>query len=366
MILDMNYWTKVIRKIIILVITILGIYFTFKLAVFYMPFLVALIISLMIEPIIRFLMRKIKLRRRTSAIIVFIIALGIIIGGLAWGIITLITEASNMLANLNIAFGKIYNFTQDIIGKIDFNKFNLSAEIMQIINNSTTDLISTASEWVKKILTTLVNSLTSLPTIGIYIVITILALYFICTDKIYMLDQLEHHLPSLWVKKIVKHTKELTKSLGCYLKAEATLVLISFIISVVGLYCFKFVGLNIAYPLIAAIGIAMVDALPIFGSGTVMVPWAIFSACNGDVTLGISILVLWGIMSIVRQLVEPRIVSKQIGIHPIFTLIAMYTGFKIMGVTGFILGPIILIILKNIFATTIDKGFMKSIFEREI
>ena len=366
MIIDMNYWTKVLRKIIILGITILGIYLSFKLAVFYMPFLVAFIISLIIEPIIRFFMKKVKLKRKTSAIIVFFIVIGIIIGLLIWGIATLIAEASSMLDNINIVFSKVYTKSQELISNIDFSRLNVSTEVTQIFTNSTSDIIGSASEWAKKILTTLVNTLTSLPTIGLYIVITILALYFICTDKIYMLDQLEHHLPSKWVKKLVKHTKELVKSLGCYLKAEATLVLISFIISIIGLYIFKIFGLSVQYPLIAAIGIAFVDALPIFGSGTVMVPWAIFSACNGDIKLGLAILILWGIMSIVRQLIEPRIISKQIGIHPIFTLIAMYTGFKLIGIGGLILGPIILIILKNIFATTIDKGFMKFIFEREI
>lgn len=70
-------------------------------------------------------------------------------------------------------------------------------------------------------------------------------------------------------------------------------------------------------------------------------------------------------MSIVRQLIEPKIVSKQIGIHPIFTLIAMYTGFKFIGILGMLIGPIILIVLKNIFSTLIDKGIMKSIFDRE-
>ena len=71
-------------------------------------------------------------------------------------------------------------------------------------------------------------------------------------------------------------------------------------------------------------------------------------------------------MSIVKQLLEPKVVSGQIGIHPIFTLIAMYTGFKIIGIVGTLIGPIILIILKNIFASMIDKGVAKSIFEREI
>ena len=70
-------------------------------------------------------------------------------------------------------------------------------------------------------------------------------------------------------------------------------------------------------------------------------------------------------MSIVRQVIEPKVVSGQIGIHPIFTLIAMYTGFRAIGVLGMLVGPIILIILKNIFSTIIDKGIMKSIFDRE-
>ena len=92
--------------------------------------------------------------------------------------------------------------------------------------------------------------------------------------------------------------------------------------------------------------------------------WFYFFVCTGDFTLAIAILVLWVIISVVRQFLEPRIVSGSIGIHPIFTLIAMYTGFKFIGILGMIIGPIILIILKNIFATFIDKGVFKSIFER--
>ena len=185
-----------------------------------------------------------------------------------------------------------------------------------------------------------------------------------CTDKIYMLDQIEHHLPEKWVKKLTSHIKAITKALGCYLKAQAKLILISFVISLIGLTIFSVVGLNINYPLLAAIGIAIVDALPIFGSGTAMVPWAIISACNGNVKLGIAILALWIVMSVVRQIIEPKIVSGQIGIHPIFTLIAMYTGFRFLGFIGLFVGPIALIILANIYEVRIDRGFVKSIFEK--
>lgn len=99
--------------------------------------------------------------------------------------------------------------------------------------------------------------------------------------------------------------------------------------------------------------------------GTVMLPWAIISAFNGDITLAIGVFVLWIIMSIVRQFLEPKIVSSNLGVHPIFTLIAMYTGFRFSGILGLFLGPILLIILKNIFSGMIDKGVMKSFFLRE-
>lgn len=365
LILDFNYWLKVIKKLLVLSIGIFLIYIGFKVSIFYIPFLIAFILSQLIEPVIRFCMKKLKMRRKVSAILIFIIVLSIIIGLIAGGIITLVSEASNLLENINYYFEKIYNGTQNIISDFNFSKIQLSNELSTILSNSTGDFINTASNWVKNILTSFLNAVTSLPKVGLCIVITILALYFMCTDKIYMLDQIEHHLPEEWVKKLTKHIKALTKKIGCYLKAQFILIIVSFIISLIGLYIFSAIGMKVSYPLLTAIGIAAVDALPIFGSGTVMVPWAVISACNGDITLGISILVLWIIMSIVRQIIEPKIVSRQIGIHPIFTLIAMYTGFRFIGFLGMFVGPIVLIILKEIYGNRIDKGFVKSIFERD-
>ena len=364
MVIDMNYWGKVIKNVIVLALSVLGVFLGFKLAVFYMPFLIAFIISLLLEPCIRFIMKKLKLRRKTSSIIVFMVAIIIIVGLLVWLGITLVSEASNLLISLNEYIEKGSVLVQDIISKIDFERWQIPDNIMNTIQSSAMEFLGTLSEWAKNALTGAINFLTSVPTIGVYAVITLLSLYFMCVDKVYMIDQLEHHLPEIWVKKMGVHLKELVKTLGGYLKAEVTLVFISFLICLVGLYILHFTGFSIAYPLLMALIIAFVDLLPIFGAGTFMIPWAIISACTGDFSLAIAILVLWAVISIVRQFLEPRIVSGNIGIHPIFTLIAMYTGFKFIGVLGMFLGPIILIILKNIFSTFIDKGVFKSIFER--
>ena len=253
-----------------------------------------------------------------------------------------------------------YGF-QKIISIIDLDKLKIPKELIEIIQNSGFSILNKISQIAQNLLTKFITGITVIPKIGIYFAITIIALYFICIDKIYMLDELEYHLPDKWMKELTKHLRELIKTLGGYLKAQAILVLISFIISLIGLYTLYFMGMNVGFPLIIALGIAFVDALPILGSGTIMIPWGIIASLNGDLNLGIAIVVLWIIMSLIRQFIEPKIVSGNIGIHPIFTIVAMYTGFKFMGVTGMFIGPIVLIILKNIFSNFLDGGIVKTI-----
>lgn len=239
MVIDMGYWTKVSKRILVCILTIIGIFLAFKLAVFYMPFLVAFIISLLIEPMIKFVNRKTSFTRKTSAIIVLIVVSAILIGLLVWGITSIISEATNLLQGLNSYIEMAYNQVQNIISSIDFNKLKIPEEVTRVIQNSLWDFIGAVSNWIKDFLTSLMGFLTQIPTIAIYIGICFVAIYFICTDKLYMMDQIEHHLPKEWVKRITRHTRDLISSLGHYLKAEATLILISFFISLIRIIHFQ-------------------------------------------------------------------------------------------------------------------------------
>lgn len=357
-----KYWTSVSKRILGAILAIFCVWASFKLVIFYLPFLIAFIISLIMEPWIRWIMKKLKLSRRVSAIIVFIITFGAIITLFSFGIGSLISESTNLLDKFNNYYELVSSKINSLINGIDFSKFKIPTEISQIVQNTSSSALERISTWIQKFLSKFLNIITSIPTFGIYFGITILSLYFICIDKIYMLDELEHHLPEKWMKKISRHLREIIKTLGGYLKAQIKLILISFVICLIGLYIFHFLGLNVGYPLLIALAIGFVDALPILGSGSIMIPWAIFSGLNGDLRLGFSILTLWITMTLTRQFIEPRIVSGNIGIHPIFTIIAMYTGFKFLGVIGMFIGPIVLIILKNIFASALDDGLVKNIF----
>lgn len=358
----MSYYKQVCKRILTIIFTILSLFLAFKLAIFYIPFLIAFIISLLIEPIIKLIAKITNFTRKTSAVITLLIVFIIIISLLILGITSLISEASNMLTGFNLQ--NIQDKILNIINKVDLSKIKISEETQNIIQNTLIEILNKVSQILKNNLNNILLSVKNLPKIMIYVGISIVATYFVCTDKIYILDQIEHHLPRKWVNTMGKHVREIISSLGSFLKAEAILIIISFVIVLIGLYIFKMMGLNIEYPFLIALGIGFVDALPILGSGTVMIPWAVISGINGDIKLGVLLIILYAITIIVKQLLEPKIVSNHIGIHPIFTLIAMYTGFKMIGIIGMFLGPIILIILKNIFGEILDKGVMKTILDR--
>lgn len=172
---------------------------------------------------------------------------------------------------LELDIGYILNF----IDKLNFEELKISEEVVNMLKSSMTSFLDQASKWITNFLTSMLTALSSIPTVGIYTVVTILATYFICADRIYILDQIEHHFPKEWVKKLSKNIRKITKLLGGYLKAQVILIVINFILVLIGLFSFKMFGLNVEYPLLMALLIAFSDALPILGSGTVMLPWAV-------------------------------------------------------------------------------------------
>ena len=351
----------ILKKGILVILGIVLFIVIGRLFVFYTPFLIAYIISLIIEPLIKWICRKTDCSRKISSIIVLATIFVTLIALVIWGIISLVSETTNLLNGLNTYIEKASKFMQDLFNKIDLSKFQFSKEFSIIAEDTVNNFLNTITNFIKNTLNKLLSYITSIPTMFIYTVITILATYFITSDKFYILDRMEHHLSKKMVGKLITNTRKITSSLGGYLKAELILIIISFFILLIGLNIFYVIGMNIEYPILMAIVIGFVDALPILGAGTVMVPWSIILFINKDISLGLSILGLYIFILVSKQFLEPKIVSNKIGVHPIFTLISMYTGFKIIGLFGLLLGPIVLIILKNVFSETIDKGILNSI-----
>ena len=158
---DLNYITKLLKKTIYGALIVLAIYISYTLSIFYMPFIIAFIISLMMEPIIRFFMKKTNFTRKASSIILFVIVFGIIIGLIAWGTVTLISESTNLLQTLNTYIEKASSQMQNLFNKLGTSNIKFSDNILELAQNSSKELLDKVSKWLTGFLTNLLNSLIS-------------------------------------------------------------------------------------------------------------------------------------------------------------------------------------------------------------
>lgn len=358
----MNY-IEIIKKCLIGILICLLIYIVGKLTIFYIPFLVAYIISIIIDPVIKWINKKTSCSRKVSSVIVLVSVFLIIITLIIWGGINLVSETTNLIGGLNTYLEKTVILIKDLSLKVKIEDLKFSKEVVNIFQNTASEYLKMITKYLKDILNKIIDYIGKLPNLIINIIITILATYFITSDKFYILDRMEHHLSRKMMGKIIKHAKAITISLCGYLKAEILLSIITFFVVLIGLNIFCIMGMSIEYPILMAILIGFIDLLPILGAGCVMVPWAIILILNRNTSIALSILGLYFFIVVLKQLIEPKLVSKNISIHPIFTLLSMYTGFKILGVIGLLIGPIILIILKNIFSEVLDKGIVNTIVD---
>jgi len=361
MVIDIEKIILKLKSIILIAFSIVAIYLAYKLSSFYMPFILAYIISMAIEPLILKIKKKFDLKRKTCTLIILLLVFSLIIGIFCFVGIKLFSEATNFLNTGNYFIEEMSDFFYDKITLLE--KWNFKTEVKDFIREKFYDILNIVSNKTTDFLKRIISFLGSIPEMAIYAVITIMATYFFASDKVYILDRMEHHFPKKWVSKFNIHITEILNSIGGYLKAELTLILISFFIVSIGIFILYYLKFDIKYPFLISLFIGFVDALPILGSGTILIPWAIFSGINGNLNLAIALISIYAISVTAKQVLEPKIVSKNLGIHPIFTLIAMYTGFKVLGVLGLFVGPIVLIMIKNIFSQSIEKGIVNSIKE---
>lgn len=360
-----KYYKNLILKMVIILLAFLGAFLGFKLAIFYMPFIIAIIISTVIEPIIKFLTKKTKMKRKTAVTITLVVL--VIVIGTIMTLLTgkIISEGKSLILNLNQYFAPVYEGALDMINEVKEGRIQIPQEMVDVAQNSLKGLIDMAKDVSFKALNKITNTISSIPTMLTYLLITTLAIIFTCFDREYVLNQFNKHIPKKWVTKFKEIISTTCSIAWNYIKAEAKLSGICFILVLVGLILFDIFGLNVEYTIIMSIFIGFVDLIPLFGAGAVMIPWVIYLASTGNIQLAIAVGCLWITWAVLKQVIEPKMVSHQMGMNPIFTLFGMYTGFRIFGVLGLMLGPIILLVIKNIFSGLLEKGILKSFLEME-
>jgi sporulation integral membrane protein YtvI len=350
---------KLLKIILAFLGLILAAFVVVKISPYLVPFIIAFIIASIIEPIIRFLMNKIKIRRKLAAPIVltfFILAFVLIITLI---VARLIREIKSISATLPEITSNIYAFINSLISKgVDIFEW-LPVNITGNIGNIISKLYETVSDILNSVVKGAYITAASIPQAIIFIVITIVSTYFISSDREKMSNFFSTQFPKKWIDQVKNITTNMFSALIGYIKAQCILMLITFTELFIG---FTIIGVN--YSLLLAFIISFFDAFPVLGAGGFLIPWAIYSFFTSNIRLGISLFILYVVVLIVRQSIEPKILGHQIGVHPLVTLIAMYSGLKLFGFLGFILGPVIALLLKNIVSGILRNHPFKELIEK--
>ena len=364
--LNRRFNIQSIRKfyfVLYIATTLIVVFLLFKLGIFLFPFVLAFIFSMITQPIARFINKKTHLSAKVSTIISIVAFFLVLFGLMSVVSIKFIEEIYNLSKNLrgsSAQFNELWNKSLDQgFVYIDY----LPKEFITQIQSYTGEFINFAARSATTFVNQTIRFITSIPTLIIYTSITILSTLLMSLDKNDIVKFLEHQFPISWLNKIYNIKRDILSVFGSYLRAQLILVTICFFELLIALNLFLSLGLNVKYPLIFSIVISLIDALPILGAGAILIPWSIFSFITGDIKLGFAILILYVIVLAVRQLLEPKLISQKIGVHPLVTLVSMYSGFKLLGIIGFLIGPIVMIILKNVFSKELENGFFREIFE---
>ena len=364
--LNRRFNIQSIRKfyfVLYIATTLIVVFLLFKLGIFLFPFVLAFIFSMITQPIARFINKKTHLSAKVSTIISIVAFFLVLFGLMSVVSIKFIEEIYNLSKNLrgsSAQFNELWNKSLDQgFVYIDY----LPKEFITQIQSYTGEFINFAARSATTFVNQTIRFITSIPTLIIYTSITILSTLLMSLDKNDIVKFLEHQFPISWLNKIYNIKRDILSVFGSYLRAQLILVTICFFELLIALNLFLSLGLNVKYPLIFSIVISLIDALPILGAGAILIPWSIFSFITGDIKLGFALLILYVIVLAVRQLLEPKLISQKIGVHPLVTLVSMYSGFKLLGIIGFLIGPIVMIILKNVFSKELDNGFFREIFE---
>jgi len=356
------YYKKILKATMTFLLIILAVFLGIKVAIFFLPFLIAYVISNLIKRPVNFLHRKLKIPKILGVIFMMIIFVAIVVALIYFLFAPIFSELSDLSESVQ-EIDKIKNTIKYQIGRFDFfvNDLNFSEDLVKKINDAilsfVDEIFTTLTGWITKAGGVAVNVIMNFPVTLVYIIITILSTFFMSCDSKYIGEALEKYLPLKWLRKAQDISNGLFHSLGSYLKAIGILITITFCELLIGFTLFK-----IDHAIILALAIALIDALPILGTGTVLIPWGIFLLATGNYSLGFGIIGLYLLILVVRQLIEPKVVGKQIGVYPLLTLLAMYTGVKFFGLAGVIIGPIVLIILKNVFSSVYGRGTLKDLF----
>ena len=332
------------RKIAIFLGIIFIIYVVLRLHILglFAPFIIAWLFATLLNPVVSWLAKNLKIPRGIGTILSMISILSGLLSIIAILVRKLWEQIINFASTLPTLTDEIMFQLDNIEEKLG-NLFYLIPGGKGITNLDTLieQILNSISAFLTSAVPTIYAAISKVPDLVLFIVMMFLAIFFMTKDYYYIKDFVKAQFSDTIVNRIVVMQRGMLEAIGGYIRTQVILMSMTFTICLIGLFVF---GLD--YALLLSVIIGFVDALPVFGSGAILIPWAIYNVLIGNYTLAIGLLCIYGIIFITRQIMEPKILSTQIGVYALVTVMAVYIGYRTIGVLGMIVGPVIVVILQ--------------------
>lgn len=342
-----------------LVILLLVIFVLPRIIGFFMPFVIGWIIAMIANPLVRFLDEKIKIRRKAGSAIVIISVIALIIAAFYWIGSILVREAVGFIGGLPDLWRAVEADVSNAGNTLDdlFRYFSpqLQAQIENVLNALTSFISSIANNLGSPTVTAVGNFAKNLPSIFVGMIMCLLSSYFFVAQRDEVIRVFHKYMPKSFQTKWTVMYSSLKNAVGGYFRAQFKIEIWMYFLLVIG-----FLVLDIQYALVIALGIAFLDFFPVFGTGTVLIPWAVIKILGGNYKMAVGLLIIWCGGQLARQLIQPKIVGDSVGVPALPTLFLIFIGYKVGSVAGMILAVPVGIILANMyqagfFSTTLDS-----------
>lgn len=319
-----------------------------------LPFLIALCLAALLERPVVFLMNRLRLARWvasatcTAALGLLLVSL---LGVAAWRLWYETALLLDRLPSLLAAIPAVGSKWEDWVYRfIVAAPVPMQAYFSDLLNNLAAQSASLPTAFYGLAVKWAGAMATAVPDFFLALFTTAIATYFCSSTRPAILLFLRRQLPRRWRGTAKQGWARMKRTFGAWLRAQGLLMLITG-----GELAVGFLVLGVDWFLLLAALVAVVDALPVFGTGTILLPWAAITALGGDWKMAVGLLILYWVVSAVRGLLEPKLVGDRVGLPPLAALVAMYVGFQTFGVGGMIFAPLLAMFLKELH----DCGFLR-------
>ena len=340
-------------------IIVLCIFVLPKLLAFFWPFVLALVIAAIANPLVRFLENKLKIRRKAGSFVVIVLTLAAVVA-VCYGIIyLLVTEVVGFITSAPDMWSGVSKVTREFFDSLSARFARMPVNVQDYLTGLGDGVYESLSEWGadvgERAAATAGRGVKNAPLILVGTIMCILASYLFVEEHDKVSGFFKKIMPDYLMKRVRIVYDTMKSAVGGYFLAQFKIMGFVYVVLLAGL-----IILGVKYSVLIALLIALLDFLPLFGTGTIMWPWALYAFLQRDYKLAVGMMIVWGLSQLVRQLIQPKFVGDSIGMSPIPTLILLYVGFRLGGATGLIIAVPLGMIVYNLYKAGLFSNFLYS------